>query len=1069
MQSTSLEYVNKLKRAHSASGTPRVSIEWNCNRFGTLEKISNGGVSPEADDPYFPLSSIISPRRPEVSGLVKGITRVGPNGLEAKASNSSEFPSRRRTYTASQDAKYKYWISPEVSSSTLVSGGYSITDCAPEVVYKYGQYVNKLVAQFENSGSNPMNVVIQFTRDGVLWETAGTNYTPGADGRIELYLQDNNTWSPVVNNRNVKSIRGIRAIVPRMSKARVHCHVIEIALLHQIDVTDRSVNFSVDSKASEASFVAPLGRAESSTGSLTLSNIDGYFDADRLEDGMLYGRNNSPAKVIIDTEVEVDGEIHNSRMMTMLVETWGEQTEEDHILGLSDASMFLKKEYPPAMLLERCTGTELIWRLLDSVGFTDFRVDESPDGDTSVRYFWTDPEKTVWDHIREICEGLQIACFFDEYGVIVIRARERMYEADKSTVDWTFDGQTVTEEIASTYSRTSDLGKLADIVSLSKPNSLEANKVITEYSPITVSPLNKFQPKMDQVWEPEGTVALRTATLANSMSKTQTYGQFADSNFSTWPYEGTIQLDGEIMKWTAKRYKYIDSDNVWKYKYIKSDAEKDALDGLNSLRSHLNKFDGRLYFGDNRGMMSTIPRDHSVFHKFSMIRYRHKDGPLRESNKYITADYKNSTFRIRTPRAFGASSWVTARRGSQIDAAPRYIGTSLKFDSNTAYTQGSAGVWIGGASMDAGYYVELSLTSWAGKHRGYVNEVSLYVRKADGTISRVGKGAVVGVARNKWYDLDVYQKKTASGFELVINVNGVTAMAPTIPFSQALSTDMPGWYGVFARGNTYVMFEYLYAATSIEEVPMSGEDSSRWDLIEGGYRSNYYNKYLHTTKNHERLSNWSVDRRTRNIGFSFDDFGPKAHEIREFDVSFSITPVIHSRLYLSNEWYADCIEYTADHDGARFTVVGKGRDNVILNGEDTLIYGSENPVDQKMFVYGRTVTTEDAQKYEVRNEKSISRTGEVELSISSPWIQSEAAAKKIGDWVANHWGNGSEVIELESFGNPLIQIGDIVAICYMRKGMTPDTHRYYVTGKTHNYDTGLTTSYTLQRKTNLVS
>ena len=120
-----------------------------------------------------------------------------------------------------------------------------------------------------------------------------------------------------------------------------------------------------------------------------------------------------------------------------------------------------------------------------------------------------------------------------------------------------------------------------------------------------------------------------------------------------------------------------------------------------------------------------------------------------------------------------------------------------------------------------------------------------------------------------------------------------------------------------------------------------------------------------------------------------------------------------------------------------------------------------------MFVYGRTVNQKEAEKYEVKNEKSINRRGEVELTISSPWIQSDLAAKKIGDWIADHWSDGSEVVEISAFGNPLLQIGDIVKIHYKRKSMFPDKHQYYITGIDYSYSEGLTTSYTLQRKTYL--
>ena len=1087
MQSSTTAFKTALKKAYSVSSTPAVNIEWNLNRFGILDELSNNGtvvktgtgdseVTFDEDDEVFPLSSIIDARRPTKPGIVKGWTSPGSLGREGRAVKNTAIPSTKRVYTASADAKYKYWISPKASADTGSPGVYALTNCVPSATYHYMLRGNKLVVQFENSWASPVDVIVQYLNAAGTWVNAGGTYTPGSNGRIELYLQDDGTWSTTKNLKNVTQIKGLRARVTKMNLPRVHAHIIEMAVMREVEVTDKTISFDFDYKASEASLVAPLGRAESATGSLELSNGDGTFDNDRPAND-LYGLMNSPAKVTAVATTTAGGQLNTNPLGTMYVDTWGEQSEDVRQLSLSDASMFLKQEYPADFFIDWVTPTEIIWRLLDSVGFSDYVVDESPEGDLKAKYYWTDPEKTVWDHIKEISEAMQIAVFFDQSGTLRIRARERMYEKDKSTPDWYFDGQPVTTAKANAQGRPGDAGKLTDIVSMTKPHELYANKVTVEYTDTAVSEINKFQPKMEQVWSPEGTVALRTANLASPMDATQTYGLFADSNFATWPYEGYVQIDGEIVKWTAKRYRYYNANGVIETKYIKSDGDKEALDNLNDRKSHMNKFDGGLRFESHKvggvtkrkASMSTVARSHKTGHEFSMIRTRHKNGTVLQKDWYTRHDPKNSVFKIQTTTSFGGTSFTVARRGQSTTEPPRYLGTSLKFDKTNAYKQGSAGVWFGGETYDSGYYVELALTSWAGKNRSFTNEVSLYVRLANGKLKRIGKGVTRGIAKGQWYDLDIYQRKEGLNLRITIMVNGVTAMTKEISQHDVLQTDISGLYGVFARGSTHVEFEYLYAANSAEVVPFEDDDASRWDLITGGYRSNYYNKYLYKANISERLTKWSANRRTRNAGFAFDEFGAKAHELREFSVKFEPAPVLHSRLYLSNEWYSDCLEYTADHNSAKFLVAGKGRDNVIINGEDTLLYGSDNPVEQKMFVYGRVVKAEDTQKYEVSNKKSLRRTGEVEITISSPWIQSESAAKKIGDWIDGHWSNGSEVLEMEVFGNPLLQIGDVAGVFYERKSMTPDKHQYYITGVSHSYKEGLTTSVSLQRRSHLIT
>lgn len=1072
MHSASTTFVNKLKRGHSATSKPTATIEWNMNRFSIPHEIACPGVSADSTDAVFPIDSLVSPRRPTKAAIVKGWTSPGKLGKEAPAKLATELPRLRKMYTAAEDAKYKYWISPKVSASKSVGGSYPLESCFPRVIFKSSSMkANKLVAQFETSGAKPVGVIIQYTEDGSNWVTAYQAVNPDRYGRIELYLQDNGSFSPTKNLNNLRVIKGMRVRVPAMNKPKVHCHMIEMAIMRQMDVTDKLIDYSFDYDNSSASFVAPLGQAETATGTLSLSNVDGYFDNDRPS-GPLYGIVSSPAKVEVTLRTTVDGTSVTTPQGSMFVTNWGEQSEDKRTISLEDASCFLKEENPPPLFLSWVKGTEIIWRLLDSVGFTDYSVDDSDAGDLNIRYFWTDPERTVWEHIQEISEAMQISCYFDETGILRIRTRTTVYEKDKSDMDWVFDGQEVTSSVVSTDAGrvSEDIGKLPDIVSMTKPAELEANKVVVEYQATEISDANRMQPKMEQVWEPEGTVALRSATLSHSMTRTQEYGRFADSNFNSWPFEGYMQVDGEIMHWTKKRYKYLQRNNEWKVKWISDNDEKEALDALHPTRSHFNKFDGALWFGEEgRGALSTYPRTHNkVGHKFSAIRSRHGNKPMIQKSYYTKAIPNRSVFRIYTTKAFKGTSWTSARRGLANDAPPRYIGTSLKFDKGSAYSQGSAGLFLGAEGGDAGYYIEISLTAWAGKRRKYTNEVVIYQRSSSGKLTRISKGKAIGVSKGKWYDIDVHQRPSGNTYLLSVMVNGVAVLNNTIPSKLLVDSRMSGSYGIFARGSTHVEFEYLYASNTLEEIPM--DDSARFDLIEGGYRSNFYNSLITRKERPSSRLRWRSDkRRNQNEGFFFDDFGTEAHEIRRFNVEFDPLPAVHSRLYLSNEWYADCIEYTSDHKSAEFFVAGKGRRNVILNGSDSTIYGTNDPVEQQMFVYGRTVTQKDAEKYEVKSEKSIRRVGEVELVITSQWIQSEAAAKRIGDWIADHWSNGSEKMEVSTFGNPLLQVGDVVGVCYLRKSMKTTRHQYYITGVSYNYSEGLTTSYRLQRRTHFIA
>ena len=1061
MQTVSSGFLEDFKQAYSASGTPRATIEWNMNRFGLLDRLENNGqvISKDRDDPVFPLHSVIGPRRPEIRGIVKGFTSAGAS-YEAKAYSSKGTPTRRRTYTASPDSKYKYWVSPGRSSLTrsATTGFYNIQSVSPTVVYKDSWPVNKLHVLFESTAATPQGVKIYVTYDGTNWQQAGGTYTPDSLGIIDLYLQDNGTWSSTRNINNHVELKGMRVVVTGMSHPESHLHLIEMAPMREIDFTERTINYSISNELSEHSSVAPLGKASSNTGNLTLSNHDGFLDNDRSHT-QLAGMMESPAKVKIDLAVHAGGLSEWVRQATMFVDSWGEQTDDVRSLSLTDASHFLKEEKPPALLLTNVTATEVIWRILDSIGFSNYVITEDPAGDAKIPYYWTDPEKTVWEHFQEISEAMQLAVYFDEMGNLKVAAREGVFKKELPTA-WTFDGQTVTNEIATEEGRASDVGKLPDIISMSKPSELDANVVNVNYTKTHVSDFNKGQPPMETVWQPEGDVVLRSASLVGDMTATGTTAPLGGSNFSTWPFEGYLDIDGEIVKWTKKKYMYRNSSGAWDWKYLASAEEETALDNLNPRLAHQNYYNGYLYLGSNRGMMSTAPRAHSTKHKFTLLRHRHGTNTIQNRRWYVYQYKERSTLGIKSTASFKSDSYVTASKGNSADPPPYYFGTSLKFDKTTAYADGAAGIFIAGGAYEAGYYIEMNLTSNVGT-RKYTNEISMYKRTSNGKRVRLAKGSVLAVEKGKWYDIDVQRMQVGGGQRFTVMVNGVYVLRVDVSSSDVGSYAPFGRYGLFVRGHTHAEFEYIYASNSLE--PPSPDDMSRADLIDGGMRSNYYHAYLYKQKNAERLSRWSANRYTRNIGFAFDEFGAEAHELREFNVKFDPNPVIHSNLYISNQWKSDCVEYVADHDSARFIVIGKARENVILNGDDSLLYGADNVVNQKMLIYGRVVKTDEEEKYTVRNEASVNRRGVVELDISSPWIQSEPSAKKIGDWIVNHWADGSEQLSVSTFGNPFIQLGDVVGVSYRRKSMKANTHRYYVVGIRHSYDQGLTTDFTLQR------
>lgn len=83
------------------------------------------------------------------------------------------------------------------------------------------------------------------------------------------------------------------------------------------------------------------------------------------------------------------------------------------------------------------------------------------------------------------------------------------------------------------------------------------------------------------------------------------------------------------------------------------------------------------------------------------------------------------------------------------------------------------------------------------------------------------------------------------------------------------------------------------------------------------------------------------------------------------------------------------------------------------------------------------------------------------VQLDSEWIQSKIAANKILKLVEMGLDGFSKQVSLTIFGNPLIQIGDIVTLSYYLNGITQQ--RYLVYAVSHTFEQGLSTKLNLKR------
>ncbi|QQV92409.1 minor tail protein [Streptomyces phage MeganTheeKilla] len=1063
MQSSTSFLQNALKQGEDLRPSVRVIAEWNHNRYTTVTTVDNYQY-PEKDNGYdldmYPIETIIDPVRP-TAGLLKA--RAGEGAV---VQGYADTVRGYRTYTADPDAKYKYWTGPAQANTTPYSGGgYTLPEpVRPHIVYASPVVTNKIYICVENSWARPQKYDIQITTNGTTWTTVASDIVTNDKGQVVLYLQDNNTWTTTKNLKNGMSIRGIKLDVKSMNRNNSWFNLIELGARLEKDLSDRVIDFSVNNEMGDIDFITPIGNVSSNTANVSLSNIDGIFN---------YDNSSSPYKGLIDanTKFTIDFGIDVSnwggtgieyiRVATMYAEVWGGGEEQIEV-SLKDASKFLQEVKPLPELMQDVTIGMAIWRMLDSVGFIDYEYTRSAEvASNKIPFFWTDDEKTVWDNIQDLCKVTQSAVYFDEHGILQIKTRDSAFNKS-APVSWTFD-----------YAQNGT--KLPDIVDLDVGSSYEANKVTVKYQTTTLAQDSQGRPISEVIWQPDDTITLRSSALTTAMTKTDTRFWIDKKDVTSWPYEGMMNIRGELIRYKGKGYRYypkggsytgnVENDTV--FKVIYSSDEKLQIDNELSSEFHgwRNYFTGYIRV-EERGYDKTAPTDHPLIQNVWLTNgsYFGLTGGTQKlwngGTKFMPTDSK---LRLQsTGKKAGGNHWYTARRGAWTGESPKFIGTRMMFPSNPKGKHTAAGIWVwGNTAQNNMYGIDIKCTK--NIDRKTHNEVRV-IKRVGGKVYNIGgKGATVAIDYNKWYDIDVVVTSTA---RFTVYINGVKVLN-VMDGADGNGDDLPisGRAGLYVRGDCVADFEYFYmmADGGIQETDL--DNSSYLDLIRGGYYSNqYYRDFVTRTRVvQKRRGKKTVKQEVWYDQRYFDEFGQQVHEYRPYDITFDKKPVLYSSLYVSNDSQVVIDEYVHNPFGAHFIIANASRVNSVVNGEDTLTYGADNPVDQKIMITGRTIQQAEAKDYEVKNEQAIRARGEISLEFSSDWIQSESAAKALGDWIVANWSQPCDEIEMEVFGNPLIQIGDVIAVNYPPKNMTASTHKYFVIGVDQSWDNGLTTNLSLRR------
>lgn len=411
---------------------------------------------------------------------------------------------------------------------------------------------------------------------------------------------------------------------------------------------------------------------------------------------------------------------------------------------------------------------------------------------------------------------------------------------------------------------------------------------------------------------------------------------------------------------------------------------------------------------------------------------------------------------------------------SQSGSGPNFgiYGCELKFPASFDRerglfydAQGIAGMFINQGDPGTGYYIELITTQYASVTEDNKREVRVW-KFVNDKIRLLGgffpedfvlfalsldelleiTGATVNVFPQVPYKLSVFAEKKqyfisqdefeenifdgedggepsilVDGVELIIYLNGRRILSITDKDTQNNTIYTEGQWGVYARSNTIVDFEYIYAIDRKGDTALL--DKSEFairDQINGGYTDNILEQYL------------TQYRQLRNE-FVFDDFGSWIREVKEFDVNYEIAPALSAALFISNESKVYKIYSNLDQFSGKFALGNRTREFVVLSGDDP---GTQS--NMSLSVYGVPINQSESEEIKRKDERSVWRRGEEEIIIDSQLVQNRDKAERISDWTVGRWGRPSQMIEANVALDPRVQLGDLATMSIPEKFITED-------------------------------
>jgi hypothetical protein len=1056
------------------------TIEYNMNSM--VDNITVTGTEytrADGSKPYkklFPASSVIKAFRPVGAGVKYGVIGDVSSNTWRDPKNI-DYNLDYRTYYPGIDTYYKYHL-------TQKGVGADITITYPQAIL-----TNKIIVRFELSHSTPTTWTI--FKEGNVQLATGTNTaikpftTSGTknydSGTLTLYYNGTSwvTTEPSTISTPI-SITSLRLTTGAVSGS--HIGVIELSPRWIADLTEHITNFSTSQESStSADDILPVGKVSANSMSASLVSYEStrkiisYEKGTSLSSSYLYMYKGAELKPHIKVyysagpSTDTKGNHQKVKQGTFYIDTWDTSEFGDINLRALDGAKALQDIIVPGMVCTDTSAIGIIRRLLDNVGFTNYKINYKKDingkiTDKSILspiYWWTDDSETVWNAIQEICRDSQMVATFDENNVLQFYTRDYLFS--QTTAHWNFK-----------YAKDGSI--LPNIISLNKTDLPAINQVKILWNPVTASELlGSAQP----LWK-SGSSFLGAYSLNTPLEQNTGAGQYItvspivvnqEQKQIIYSYSGYLVIDSEIIEYDAVEYQYINTTGTKTTIAIEqqSDLQKIANDITTTLPA--NKAigqTGRIRI-KSRGALGTAAAAHTAAGegaKVGWLGYNNifkangdSGSPSSASSDIIASvatppsldsvpsettssvkEIQKSLFKITSDSSNKQLHSVAVKNMAIAYSGEYYtFGTGMFFKSTIkdVSAAGGIGFFTNSTGMD-GYYVSLETTanlakSGADKALGIFKIKNGIMTSLSDSQSDINK-TLAFLTGSTSYKVDIRVRHDAINSVIAIDVF-INGFKITAADASDIITPSPN-IAIYSRtGSTF--FDYVYA------IPLSKEQYDN-----GLFKDRYYGRFGSTTLDFlygEKLTS-SFDN-TGTSGGAVDEFGTVARELKKIDVKYDSRPSFPVFASVGLSQYVEVL-------GSRLTSFGA--EVYVVNNAGTFV-----PLDDSQFasfsIIGNTVVQSGQNEY---LDKTINEfTNPEQATFESVWIQREEDAKNLSDWIKNQWSKKQSVCELEIFSNPLISVGDLVTINYPANGFD-GTQKFIVSNINNSFEGGLNTKIT---------